>query len=315
MINIKSLRRTFRNLPVALKKKFVKLPLQEYVVVHHQYYTGRRINLENPTTFNDKINWLKAYYHPPILHQLVDKYEVRGFVAKHAGERYLNTLYKVYNSPQEINFDQLPESFVIKVTHGSGYNLLVPEKKKLDRKYALKRLKKWYNEDYYKTTGGEWAYKGVKPRIIAEQYLDDGKRAVINDYKVFCFNGTPRFVQVDVNRGTENHRLYYDFEWKKQPFYRNATGFSEIEVEKPFSLEEMKTVAANISEGFPFVRVDFYEVDKRLIFGEMTFYPADGLNLFLPLAYEKSIGKMIKLPEIKNGRAEITEWNRSDQSA
>lgn len=284
-------------------KKMTFLPQKIYLPIVHKQFTGKKLNLKNPIEFNAKLQWLKAYYHPKILTKLVDKYAVREYVIDKIGEQYLNELYGVYDSFEEIDFDKLPNKFVLKAVHSSGSNIICNDKRELDFKKAKKSTNKWLKTNKYHKTGQEWAYKDVKPRLIVEKYLIDKKTNDLIDYKFYCFNGEPKFL---VAQSDDLGRYFYDLDWNECSFrwrikYPNS-------IEKPSNFEELKVLAKKLAQGFPFVRVDFYSVNDKTFFGEMTFYPTDARDDFYPDQYNKIIGDMIKLPDL-NGRKEITTFN------
>ena len=290
---------------MALVKKMIFLPQDVYVKINYEYYSGRKLDYNNPVTFNDKIQWLKVFYHREILHQLVDKYAVRDYVKEKVGSQYLNELYAVYNKPAEVDFEKLPNQFVLKGVHGFHLNLIVKDKNKLNLKKTNYLLNKWMLKDHYRN-GKEWAYKNVKPRIIAEKYLEEFGKDVVNDYKFFCFNGKPKFIQIDMERGTEDLRCYYDLDWKKLPFTTEKNKFFEGELQMPEHFNEMIDVAQKLSKDFPFVRVDLYNINGKILFGEMTFYPTDGRKKYIPNEYNKIIGDYLELPKIPEGQKVIT---------
>lgn len=271
------------------------LPLKLYVPIQYESVTQKRLNLEKPETFNEKLQWYKVYYKNPSFHQLADKYNVRDYIKQKVGEQYLNDLLGVYKTPKEIDFEQLPEKFVLKCVHGSGFNLIVKNKKDICLKQTIKLLKKWQKKNYY-NKGKEWSYKNIEPLIIAEKFLEDSKNKIINDYKFFCFNGEIKFIQVDLERKVNNYRCHYDTNWQKLPFYHEKNPFYTGEAEQPSNLEDMIYVAQTLSKDIPFVRVDLYSIDNKTIFGEMTFYPSNGTNPYLPLEYNKIIGDYFVLP-------------------
>ncbi|WP_406684478.1 glycosyltransferase [Seonamhaeicola sp. MEBiC1930] len=289
-----------------LIKKFKFLPPDLYVKIYYEYYSGKKLNLNNPIEFNQKISWLKVYYHPPILTQLVDKYSVREYVKRKVGEQYLNKLIKVYDKASEVNFDELPNQFVIKGVHGFHFNLIVKDKNKLNRKRAQYLMSKWMRKNQYYRGGLEWAYKNVKPRLIAEKFLSEMDKDVLNDYKFFCFNGEPKFVQIDIDRGINNFRAFYDLDWNKLEFYNKQNPVYPKELEKPENFDEMVEVSTKLAGKFPFVRVDLYSINGKTLFGEMTFYPADARKDFHPYKYDKILGSYIKLPKLDKGQKEIT---------
>lgn len=288
-------------------KKFKFLPAPFYMKVYYEYYSGKKLDLSNPTDFNQKIQWLKVYYRVPVLHQLVDKYAVREYVKEKVGDKYLNNLIAVYNKPSEVNYDTLPTKFVLKATHGYHFNILVQDKALLNKTKARLRMEKWMRKDQYTRGGLEWAYKGIKPRFIVEEYLTEIGKNDINDYKFFCFNGEPKFLHVDIDRGTKHLRAYYDMDWNKLPIKHDSIGFIKGETDKPENFQEMVTVVRKLASTFPFVRVDLYNLNGKIIFGEMTFYPADGRLEFKPDEYNKLIGDYITLPPIPKGKKYITK--------
>ena len=179
-----------------LIKKLKFLPPAFYVKVYYEYYSGRKLNLKDPIEFNEKIQWLKVYYQPPILTQLVDKYAVRPYIKEKIGDKYLNDIIGVYSKFEDIDFDSLPNKFVLKGAHGSNYNLIVNDKSKLNKKLVKKLVNKWLSRNYYYRSGLEWAYKNVPPRVIAEKFMKEEGKEALNDYKFYCCNGKPIFIHV-----------------------------------------------------------------------------------------------------------------------
>lgn len=300
---------TLRKIWCGLIKKLKFLPQKTYVKYYYEYYSGKKLDYENPIEFNQKISWYKVFYHPTILNQLVDKYAVREYVKEKIGEKYLNECYGVYDKPSDINFDDLPESYVLKGVHGYGFNLIVPKKSELNVAKAKMKLLKWYNKNQYYRGGMEWAYKGIKPRFIVEKYLSEFDKGSITDYKFYCFNGQPKFLEVHLDR-VENHQsAFYDLDFKKLPF-RDVPEYKWIQHEEhpPSNFEEMKVVAKKLADKFPFVRVDMYSINNKIIFGEMTFYPADARDDFHPPEYNKIIGEYFELPKTPNKEKVITSY-------
>ena len=288
-------------------KKMTFLPPQKYAHFLYEYATGKKLNLNNPTEFNEKIQWYKVFYHPKILNQLVDKYAVRSYVEDKIGSQFLNEIYGIYNTADEVDFDELPNKFVIKGTHASSFNLIVTDKKKLDKVKARKLFKKWLSKNQYYRTGQEWAYKDVKPRLMAEKFMEDGGGSSLLDYKFYCFNGKAKFLEIHLDRESNHKRAFFDLDFKKLPF-RYVVIEEEIteKIEKPSNFDEMILLAENLSAKFPFVRVDFYSIYGKTIFGEMTFYPSDGRKDYYPNEYNKIIGDLFVLPEIPKGQHIIT---------
>ncbi len=286
-----------KRLLLGLVKKLKFLPPPLYVKVYYEYYTGKKLDLKDPKEFNEKIQWLKVYYKDPRLTRLVDKYAVRDYVEDKVGAKYLNKLLGVYESSGEVDFSTLPDKFVIKGVHGCNWNLIVEDKSKLVDWKARLKFRKWLSRNYYFRSGLEWAYKDVKPRLIAEAFLEELGKKSINDYKFFCFNGEPRFIQVDLERKESHTRRYLDLNWQPLPFRDTDYPPFEKLLEKPKNYEEMVQVVRRLADDFPFVRVDLYNLDGRIVFGEMTFYPADGRLEFVPDSYNRIIGDYLTLPE------------------
>jgi len=240
--------------------------------------------------------------------QLADKYEVRQHVATRVGEWPLNDLYGVWEDPADINFEELPDSFVLKVTSGSGPNILCKEKSLLNIEEARSQLRSWMRENEY-WIGREWAYKDIKPRVICEKFLADDQGHIPSDYKLFCFHGEPRFVQVDTDRFTNHRRDLFGLDWKLLPFQYSYPA-SDIQVSRPQHLDTMLSLARALSDGFPFVRVDFYSMRERVVFGEMTWYPEGGMGRFNPEKYDLEIGKALTLPRPFNASFTSRVWSK-----
>ena len=265
--------------------------------VSEWYYimTGTPLNLANPVTYNEKIQWLKVYDSTPLKTQLADKYAVREWVSERIGSKYLIPLYGVWDSFKEIDFKKLPNEFALKCNHGSGMNILVHDKESLDRDYVEKKITTWLRSDY-STYGYEVHYAGIKPRVLAEKLLkpSDGS-SEINDYKVFVFNGKAKLIQVDIDRGTKHTRNIYDTNWKLLPVSINYPRNPAAIEPRPACLSEMLSVAEKLGMGFRHVRVDFYICDGHIYFGEMTFTHASGTATFEPDLFAKEMGSWIEL--------------------
>lgn len=259
--------------------------------------TGKTLNLKDPKDFSEKIQWLKKYYKPPILTQLVDKYEVRSYVSDRVGEKYLNELYGIYKLPEDIDFTTLPEQFILKATHGWNMNFVVKDKEKLDVTQIKEISRRWLATNHYYNTGMEWAYKNIEPRLIAERLMKEKGRHSITDYKFYCFDGVPRLIHVDTDRGSNNHSVrYYNLEWERLPFVLKGNTIAKGDIPKPQNFEEMVQVVQKLSADFPFVRVDLYNIEGNIVFGEMTFYPGDGMAQLEPERYNRIYGDYINLP-------------------
>lgn len=282
------------------------MPEATYLKIYYEYYTGKRLDLDNPLEFNAKIQWMKLYYRPPILNRLVDKYEVRKFVEDRIGGEYLNELFAVYSKASELDLESLPDSFILKGAHGYNQYLIVGDKKTQNPRRIRWLMRKWLSRNHYYRGGLEWAYKDVKPKVIAEKLLTQSESSGLNDYKYYCFSGQPKMIQVDVDRAGTHKKGYFSTDWEQLPFTKKTHAYETIELEAPPNLEAMTRLAAELSRGFPFVRVDFYNLDGQIIFGEMTFYPGDGRQEFLPDRYNAIIGSYLELPKLSEGQP-ITE--------
>ncbi|MEZ4803713.1 MAG: ATP-grasp fold amidoligase family protein [Gelidibacter sp.] len=290
----------------ARKMRF--LPSEIYVKYHYNYFTGKKLNLENPREFNEKVEWYKVYYRPKILTQLADKYEVRSYVEQKIGTQYLNELYAVYDNANAIDFDSLPNQFVVKANHTNNHNLIVKDKKNLDREKAIKLLNKWLKKNQYYRRGQEWAYKDIKPKLVIEKFLKETDKNTLVDYKFYCFNGKPKFIDVHMDREDDHKQGCFDLEFNLLPFGKSKNYKSiSSDIEKPSNLSEMIELSEQLADDLPFVRVDFYSVNGKSIFGEMTFYPSDARNDFYPDEYNTVIGDYFILPKFEKGQKIITK--------
>ena len=254
------------------------------------------LNLDNPQTFNEKIQWQKLYDSTPLKTRLADKYLVRDWVEEQIGKKYLIELLGVYDCFEDIDFDKLPNQFVIKCNHGCGYNIIVKDKSQLNLQDVKKKLNRWMCENFA-FHSYEMQYKDIEPKIIIEQYLENKNQEELNDYKFYCFNGKVHYVQVISDRVNRTHKVsFYDTEWNKQDWWDNI--FYEGYVERPKKFAEMLQLAQKLCKGFSFVRVDLYYLDTdEIYFGEMTFTPGSGTMLWSNEKINKVLGQMIKLPE------------------
>lgn len=282
------------------KKDNRNMPDKEFLEKKTRLVTGKKLNLENPETFTEKLQWLKLFNRNPLYTRLVDKYLVRDCIKEKLGEEYLIPLLGVWNDPDDIDFDALPNQFVLKCNHNSGLGMCIcKDKSKLDLEKVKSELKKGLNQDYY-ITGREWPYKDVPRKVVAEKFMKDDSTSELRDYKFFCFNGEPVYCQVISDRTTDETIDFYDMEWRHQPF----TGlgmpkkpFSTKEIDVPVTFDKMKASARLLAKDIPFVRVDFYEINGKMYFGELTFYPAAGFGVFYPDEWNYKIGSLLKLPE------------------
>lgn len=287
-------------------RKMRFLPSKLYVKIHYEYFTGRKLDLDNPSDFNAKIEWYKVFFRPKILNILVDKYAVRSFVEEKIGAQYLNEIYGVYDKTEDICFNELPDKFVIKATHSSGHNIIVKDKSQLDKKALYKKLNKWLKVNQYYRKGQEWAYKDVKPQIMIEKFLKEKDKDSLIDYKFYCFNGVPKFIDVHIDRENNHRQCCFDLEFNCLLFgkKKNYKDISQ-ELKKPENLDEMIRLSKKLSENLPFVRVDFYSINGKSIFGEMTFYPSDARIGFYPEKYDQIIGDYFQLPKLNDSKKPI----------
>ena len=277
------------------RMRYLVLSDRRYLRKRFKQRLGRELNLANPTLYNDKLQWLKLHWHDPLAPSLVDKYSVREYVSEKIGEEFLNNLIAVYDRPEEIDFDRLPDSFVLKATHGSGWNIICCDKAVLDRQLARKKLRRWLRRNAY-ANGRSWVYKNIKPRIVCEEYLQDRKTGDLRDYKIFCFSGRPFLIQVDFSRFVNHRRNLYSPSWDLMTAQFQYPSSPNVELEKPPQLQDMLSLAAQLAEPFPHCRVDFYIVDERIIFGELTFFPESGFGRFHPQQMEVELGAALTLP-------------------
>jgi hypothetical protein len=256
---------------------------------------GYNLNLKDPQTYNEKLQWLKLNYKNPLLTKLVDKYTVREYVSSKCPE-ILNILYWSGFNPKQIPWDTLPNKFVIKVTHGSGFNIICTDKNKLDKMDVERKLSKWLKTKYLKCYG-EWFYGIEKPRIIIEEFLESDDEKTPTDYKILCFNGEPKFIAVHTNRFTRHIKNIYDTEWNLKKGYRISHEPDGIAIEKPRELDRMLDCARRLSQGFPHVRVDLYFLNSKVYFGELTFISGSGFGIITPHEFDYELGRLITLHE------------------
>lgn len=267
--------------------------------------TGTRLNLNNPIGFNEKLQWLKVYDHRPEYTKYVDKVLVRDYVKKTIGEKYLVPIIGVFDHPEQIDFNLLPEKFVIKCNHNSGGGMCVcTDKSTINTKMIRDKLNKELRKNFY-YENREWPYKNVVPKLLCEEFIIDknpmNTSGTLIDYKFHCFNGEPKFLYVgtdDISSGTKGELKlsFLDLNWETPPFYRSDHEPIQTEIKKPDCLDEMIDIARKLSKGIPFVRVDLYWVNNQILFSEMTFFPGGGYGFFSPEEWEIKLGEWISLP-------------------
>lgn len=258
-----------------------------------------KLHLDNPKRFNEKIQWLKLNYHNPILTDLVDKVEVKKYVEKLIGADYVVRTLQVWDSVDEIDISELPEQFVIKCNHDSGSTIICRDKADFDLEAAKKKLGEAMKKNLF-YAGREWAYKDVTPKILAEELIGDGRGESLTDYKFMCFDGEVKCSFTVTNRFNPTddiHVTFFDREWNRMPFERHYKQ-EKNEIPKPEKYDEMIKIAEKLSKGFPFVRIDLYEVDGKIFFGEYTFYPGGGFEEFSSVEWDEKLGEWINLDGI-----------------
>ncbi len=272
-----------------------------YVRILYKGNIGKKLNLSDPKTFNEKLQWLKLYDHKDIYTQLVDKFLVREFVKEKIGENYLIPLLGKWDKAEEIDIKSLPEQFVLKCNHDSGSIIVCREKDKFDLEDAKKKLSyRLKNGTYWYTR--EWPYKNVIPCIIAEKYMEDDQYHDLRDYKFLCFDGIPKVMYIATERMNPDKPTAFDFfdmEFNHLPVQQAHPNAERIP-SKPINYNKMIEFAKILAKGFPHVRIDFYEINGEVYFGEMTFYHMGGISPFIPETWDYTFGSWLNLPDIEN---------------
>lgn len=292
-----------KNVIAELKYKYLeRMPSDRYPTFFIREYkkrTGQELNLENPQTYTEKMQYAKLHLNSPLKTQLTDKYRVREWVQEKIGEEYLIPLLGVWDKFSEIDFKILPNKFILKTNHSSGWNIIVENKDDLDYQDAKTKMDKWVNSNFAFVNYLQLQYKDIEPKIIAEEYIADSN-GDLNDYKFLCFNGEVYYCWVDLDRNDEMKRNVYDLNWQLQPWTQNKSfDNTETPLEKPEGFEEMVEIARNLSEGFSHVRVDLYNVDGKIYFGEMTFTSSGGYSLIHPEEFNHMLGNLWNLEKDK----------------
>ena len=279
-----------------IKGKIRFLDDETYLKIMYKAAFGKRLDLDNPTSFNEKIQWMKINDRNPDYPIMVDKCEAKKYVANIIGANYIIPTIGVWDKVEDIAFDKLPSKFVLKCTHDSGGVVICSNKSQLDLKKAKRKLENALNSSYY-WVGREWPYKNVRPRILAEEYLEDSTGTGIKDYKIFCFNGKPEIILVCSNRFGVGGLAedFFDLEWNHLNMSRLNHSNSTIIVEKPEKLNEMIEKSELLAGNKRFSRIDFYEVGGQIFFGEITLYPASGFDGFVPEEWDYKLGQKIRL--------------------
>ena len=284
-------------------KPFYLLSDKAFIKAKFRLAMKKKLNLDNPVTMNEKLQWLKLNNRNDRLTKLVDKYEVREYIKEVLGEEYLIPLIGAWDDPDDIDFDALPEKFVLKCNHNSGLGMCIcKDKSKLDIEKARKLLKKGIKQNYYKT-GREWPYKNVKRKILCEKYITDDGKDCLTDYKFYCFNGKVDVVLLCIDRDIGDTKFYFfDREWNLKRYnIRGKNAPEGFTLPKPEGIDEMFEIAEKLSKGHAFVRVDLYYSNKQVYFGELTFYPQSGIDANRLPETDIHFGDMIDLNVIEKG--------------
>lgn len=293
--------RNYRNIILAEKGFYNWMEDEKYIKMMFNARIGYPLNLEVPKTFNEKLQWLKLHDHNPLYPKLVDKYEVKKYVADMIGDQYIIPTIGVWNRFEDIDFSSLPDQFVLKCTHDSGGLVICKDKAKFDYKAAKRKIEKAMKRNYY-YHGREWPYRDVPRKIICEKYMEDQSMQELRDYKFFCFGGIAKCYKVDFGRFIEHHANYYDMDNNMLTLGEKiCPPIFEKKLELPETISEMKKLAEVLSKEIPFVRVDFYDIGGHVYFGELTFFPASGFGEFLTPDWDDKLGQWIKLPDISGG--------------
>lgn len=282
----------------AAKGFYNHLPDDQFLKKAFNIYMHKELNLDNPETYNEKLQWLKLHDRKDRYVTMVDKYEVKKYVSKIIGDEYIIPTIGIWDNFDDIDFRKLPQEFVIKCTHDSGGLVIVNDERKFNRKAAKKKIQKALKRKYY-YLGREWPYKYVKPRIIAEQYMEDKVAKELRDYKFFCFDGVPKALFIASERQDANEETKFDFFDMNGNHLPLTNGHPNAKKTPalPMQFEKMKELASKLSKDIPHVRVDFYEINGKIYFGELTFFHWSGFVPFAPEEWDYKFGEWITLPE------------------
>ena len=294
---IKIIKNPRRIILVLMNKGFLNWISDEtYIKIQYRAFTGKKLSLLLPETYNEKRQWLKLYGNLQNYIHLVDKFEVRNYISETIGEDYLIPLIGVWDRFDDIDFDKLPEQFVLKCTHDSGGLVICTDKTKFNLKYARKKINRALKQNFYYKYR-EKQYKTINPKIICEKYMVDESGKELKDYKIFCFNGIPKVIHVDYDRFTNHKRNFYDIDWNYLPVSIKVPTDCNIIIEKPSKLDKMLNIAKILSKGYPHVRVDLYLIHDKIYFGELTFSHGAGFEKFEPEEFGYQMGCWLELPK------------------
>lgn len=285
-----------------LKRLSWMIPAKYYLEMLFFVRMGYKLDLKNPKTFNEKLQWLKLYDRKPEYRRMVDKYTAKEYVAEKLGDKYVVPTLGVWERPEDIEWEKLPNQFVLKTTHGGGsFGVVIcTNKESFNRKKAVEELNKSMKSNIWKDSR-EWPYRGIHKRVIAEEYLNDDTTSVkgdLNDYKFYCFSGKVKYCEVITGRHTKKQIDFFDLDWNHMPFTFEGRTFSDNKLSKPECFPEMIAVADTLCKGLPYSRIDMYVVHGKVYFGEITFFPASGFRGFAPKEWNIKLGDMIQLPNV-----------------
>lgn len=277
------------------------MPDKMHISFYFRAHMGYWMNWDCPGSFNEKIQWLKLYDRKPEYTIMADKIAVKKYVSEKLGPEYVIPLLDVYENPEEIDFERLPDRFVLKCSHNSGKGVVIcRDRAGLDIGGVKRELNDGLDRNFY-MFGREWVYKDIPRKILAEKYMED-ETGELRDFKVFNFNGEPRLIQVDSKRFSGHRRNLYSVDWEYINVEYEYPSSPDIQIQKPRCLHDILKAAEVLSRGIPFVRTDFYVVNDKVYFGEMTFYPECGHGKFVPDTFDKELGSWLNLPEKNAGR-------------
>lgn len=267
------------------------------IIKLYRDYSGRAPALAAPKRFSEKLQWLKLHNRDPQQTILADKHSVRAYLEERGHGDLLCKQLACVDSVGALDFSALPDRFVIKASHASGWNLICKDKARFDQLQARRQMAAWLRMGIY-WNGREWPYRNMPRRIVVEEFLEDSS-GELRDYKFYCFNGTPRFIQVNSGRASADHaQNFFDLDWQLLPFGKDLAPRPDIDIPRPAALQSMIEISRELAQGHAFVRVDLYDVSGRVVFGELTFYPASGLPDFIPDDQDFVCGDMLELPTI-----------------
>lgn len=300
-INMNKIKKKFSNLIIKIMGNYGSwVPDNMYLKLYSRVRTGKSLNLKAPKRYNEKINWMKLYYREPLMTKCADKYKVREHIKEKIGEEILVPLLWHGDDPREIPFDKLPKSFALKTNNASGTNIIVENKDNINKEEVIQQLDSWLKRDNYTPTR-EWVYKEIPPKIICEGFLEQEEGKELRDYRFFCFNGEPKFICIDfnINDKSKARRNLYSLDWELMEEEITYPKELNVEVEKPEKLKKMIEISKLLAEDFPHVRIDFYYINEKILFGEMTFYHQSGMGKFRPEKFDYKVGNWLTLPSRK----------------